>query len=206
MSESRTPLNISFETPHCFVRELELSDELELLSEWLSDPQIARGLNAPVGSLSLEDARKYVASHDRIKSHALGVFSKATGKLQGMWAVYIDWMRKEFLVNVLLAEKFESDVGGMEETGRPIYALMFDEHGMQTLRFSVLASNEKVRSRISREPDQVSGTTRPDGSGPADAIHHFRITREQYYELRSRRAERDAQFRRKREELRQQQA
>jgi hypothetical protein len=91
----------------------------------------------------------------------------------------------------------------MEETGRPIYALMFDEHGMQTLRFSVLASNEKVRSRISREPDQVSGTTRPDGSG-ADAIHHFQVTRERYYELRARRAERDEQFRRKREELRQQ--
>jgi hypothetical protein len=32
---------------------------------------------------------------------------KATGKLQGMWAVYIDWGRKEFLLNVLLAEKFE---------------------------------------------------------------------------------------------------
>lgn len=203
MSERRTPLSISFETPHCFVRELELSDELELLSEWLSDPQIARSLNAPIGSLSPEDARKYVASHDRIKSHALGVFSKANGKLQGMWAVYIDWGRKEFLVNVLLAEKFESEVGGMEETGRPIYALMFDEHGMETLRFSVLASNENVRNRISREPDQISGTTRPDGSG-ADAIHHFQVTRERYYELRARRAERDEQFRRKREELRQQ--
>jgi hypothetical protein len=57
MTEPRTPQNISFETPHCFVRELELNDELELLSDWLSDPQIARSLNAPVGSTrSPEDA------------------------------------------------------------------------------------------------------------------------------------------------------
>jgi len=203
MSEARMPLNISFETPNCVIRELELSDELELLCEWMSDPDIARGLNAPVGKLTIEDARKYISSHDRIKSHALGVFSKATGKLQGLWAVYVDWERKEFLVNVLLAEKFESEVGGMEETGRPIYALMFDEHGMESLRFSVLASNKRVRERITREPEHVTRTSTPDGSG-ADAIHHFRVSRERYYELRARRAERDEQFRRKREELRQQ--
>ena len=205
MIEARAPLNISYETDNCFVRELEVSDELELLCGWMSDANIARGLNAPVGKLTIEDARKYVFSHDRIKSHALGVFSKATGKFQGLWAVYIDWERKEFLVNVLLAEKFESEVGGVEETGRPIYALLFDEHGMETLSFNVLASNDKVRKRIKREPERVTRTASPDGSG-SDAIHHFRITREQYYELRSRRAERDAQFRRKREELRQQQA
>ena len=203
MTETRAPLNIGYETDNCFVRELEVSDELELLCGWMSDANIARGLNAPVGKLTIEDARKYVSSHDRIKSHALGVFSKATGKLQGLWAVYIDWERKEFLVNVLLAEKFESEVGGVEETGRPIYALLFDEHGMETLSFNVLASNDKVRKRIKREPERVTRTASPDGSG-SDAIHHFRITREQYYELRSRRAERDEQFRRKREELRQQ--
>jgi len=203
MIEARAPLNISYETDNCFVRELEVSDELELLCGWMSDANIARGLNAPVGKLTIEDARKYVFSHDRIKSHALGVFSKATGKFQGLWAVYIDWERKEFLVNVLLAEKFESEVGGVEETGRPIYALLFDEHGMETLSFNVLASNDKVRKRIKREPERVTRTASPDGSG-SDAIHHFRITREQYYELRSRRAERDEQFRRKREELRQQ--
>ena len=203
MTEARAPLNIGYETDNCIVRELEVSDELEVLCGWMSDANIARGLNAPVGKLTIEDARKYVSSHDRIKSHALGVFSKATGKFQGLWAVYIDWERKEFLVNVLLAEKFESEVGGVEETGRPIYALLFDEHGMETLSFNVLASNDKVRKRIKREPERVTRTASPDGSG-SDAIHHFRISREQYYELRSRRAERDEQFRRKREELRQQ--
>lgn len=203
MSTNRSPINISYETPHCFVRELEVHDDLEALCAWMADPRITGGLNAPVGRLTLEDARKYVASHDRIHSHALGVFSKATGRLQGLWAVYIDWDRKEFLVNVLLADKFESEVGGMEETGRPIYALLFDEHGMETLRFSVLASNERVRGRITREPVHVAPTARPDGKGE-DAIHHFRISREQYYELRSRRAERDEQFRQKREELRRQ--
>ena len=203
MADTRVPLNIRYETDHCFVRNLELTDPLEVIGKWMAQPDIAKGLNAPVGKLTIEDARRYVSSHDRIKSHALGVFSKATGELQGLWAVYIDWERKEFLVNVLLAEKFESDVGGVEETGRPIYALLFDEHGMQSLRFNVLASNDKMRNRITRAPEHVTRTASPDGGG-ADAIHHFRISREQYYELRARRAERDEQFRRKREELRQQ--
>lgn len=202
MSPETTPTDISFETEHCIVRELELDDNLERLCEWMSEPHIARSLNAPVTKLTIEEVRKYVASHDRIAGHALGVFNKVTGELMGIWSVYVDWEHKEYLLNVLLAVKFDSEVGGIEETGRPIHALMFDEFGMESLRYNVLASNDKMRGRFQERPEHVSTVARRGGDG-SEAIQHFRITRAEYYELRSRRAQRDEEFRRKREELRQ---
>lgn len=203
MADARTPLNISYETDNCIVRELELTDPLEVIGGWMAQPEIARGLNAPARVLGVEDLRKYVAGHNRIDSHALGVFDRKTGALKGLWSVYVDWKTKEFLVNVLLAEKIDSDIGGLRETGRPLYAIMFDDLGMESLRFNVLESNGRVRERISRQPEHVT-RIRATNADETDAIHHFRINREQYYEIRAQRAERDAQFRRRREELRQQ--
>lgn len=205
MSSQQTPLNISYETEHCLVRELELTDPLEEIGRWMSRPDIAKGLNAPVRELGTDELRKYILGHNRIDSHALGVFDRQTGTLKGLWSVYVDWKTKEFLVNVLLAEKVDSDIGGLRETGRPLYAIMFDELGMETLRFNVLESNDRIQGRLTRQPEHVT-RIETSNAGGADAIHHFRITREQYYEIRSRRAERDEQFRRKREELRRLQA
>jgi hypothetical protein len=43
--------------------------------------------------------RKFVASRMTGSSPTRWVSSsKASGKLQGMWTVYVDWGRKEFLV------------------------------------------------------------------------------------------------------------
>lgn len=203
MADARTPLNISYETDNCIVRELELTDPLEVIGGWMAQPEIAKGLNAPARVLDIEDLRKYVTSHNRIDGHALGVFDRKTGTLKGLWSVYVDWKTKEFLVNVLLAEKIDSDIGGLRETGRPLYAIMFDDLGMEALRFNVLQSNENVRWRLNRQPEHVTNLPAP-GDAEADAIYHFRITREQYLERRPHRAERDAEFSRKREEYRRQ--
>jgi hypothetical protein len=203
MADAHTPLNIRYETEHCIVRELELTDPLEVIGGWMAQPDIAKGLNAPARVLDIEDLRKYVTSHNRIDSHALGVFDRKTGTLKGLWSVQVDWKTKEFLVNVLLAEKIDSDVGGIRETGRPLYAIMFDDLGMEALRYNVLESNDKVLWRPTRPPEHITKIN-TSNAGKPDAIHHFRITREQHYENRSRWAERDEQFRQKREELRQQ--
>jgi hypothetical protein len=201
MPDAREPLNICYQTEHCVVRELELTDPLEEIGRWMAQPDIARGLNAPVRELGVEELRKYVLSHDRINSHALGVFDRLTGRLKGLWSVYVDWNTKEFLVNVLLAERIDSELGGLRETGRPLYAIMFDDLGMEALRLKVLKSNDRIQQRLTRQPEHVTKVQAP-AAGGEDAIHHFRITREQYYEIRAQRAERDAEFVRKREERR----
>ena len=87
---SSMAVNIAYESQHCRVRELELDDACADIGNWMADPAIARALNAPARALSLDDVRKYIASHDRISGHLLGVFRKQDGALIGIWSVYID--------------------------------------------------------------------------------------------------------------------
>jgi hypothetical protein len=107
-------------------------------------------------------------------------------------------------LNVLLAEKISGAQGGWRETGRPLYAIMFDDLGMETLVYNVVASNEEIIGRLPSTPVRVSDV--PAASGGTAKIQNYRLTRQEYFEIRSRRAERDAEFDRKREERRRLQA
>jgi hypothetical protein len=195
------PINISYETEHCIVRDLEASDACETICNWMSDPEIAKGLNAPVLALSMDDLHKYIASHNRIDGHLLGVFDRPTGQILGLWSVYLDWEHREFLINVLLPGNVSGELGVLRETGRPIYRIMFEDRGMEALRFNVLASNQRVQERLAvpgdeaiAKPEHVSRTPSASGSGQEE-VRHYRITRDQYVEIRARRAERDAKWR-----------
>jgi hypothetical protein len=204
MTEVRAPLDISYETDNCIVRELEVTDPLDVICGWMARPEIANGLNTSAKPLDIDELRKFVASRNRVDSHALGVFDRASGKLVGMWTVYVDWSRREYLLNVLLAEKISGAQGGLRETGRPLYAIMFDDLGMETLVYNVVASNEEIIGRLPSTPVRVSDVS--SASGGTARIQNYRLTRQEYFEIRSRRAERDAEFDRKREERRRLQA
>ena len=112
-ARARNPHPIAYETEHCIVRELQPADASDAMSDWLADPDTARALNAPARAIGLEDLRRYIAQHDCISSHLLGVFSKSTAELVGLWSIYIDWQHDEFLVNVLMPGRIEGDLGAM---------------------------------------------------------------------------------------------
>ena len=192
MTDERQPLNIVYETEHCLVRELELSDDCEALSRWMADPETAKALNAPVQTLSMEDVRKYVLSHNRIDGHLLGVFDKSNQKLIGIWSVYIDWKFREFLINVLIAEHVNSDVGTLRETGRPLYRLMFVNLDLESMCFNVIASNTNMQTRLTRAPDHTSNVPSASGEG-TETVNHYRLTKQRYLELYANRAQRDAE-------------
>ena len=192
------PFNIAYESEHCTVRELEPADACETICGWMADPAIAKALNAPVRALSMDDLRKYIAQHDRVDGHLLGVFKRSTGELIGLWSVYVDWEQSEFLVNVLIPGKIDGEYGALNETGRPLYAIMFEDCGLETMRYNILASNHYMQDRMSIPnsprtvvPEHISEARSASGDG-RETIQHFRMNREQYLKARSQRAERDA--------------
>ena len=198
---AKRPPDISYETEHCVVRDLETSDACGTICNWLSDPDIAKALNAPVRALGMDDLLKYIAGHNRIEGHLLGVFDKRTVQILGLWSVYVDWNLSEFLVNVLIPGNVEGELGAMKETGRPLYAIMFRDLGLQTMRYNVLASNRVMQDRMRLSggagiaaPEHISSVASATGSGE-EAVQHFRINREQYEEIVARRSERDAAWR-----------
>lgn len=185
-------LNISYETEHCIVRELEITDDCDALSQWMSVPETAKALNAPARALSKDDLRKYVLSHNRRDGHLLGVFSRSSQRLIGVWSVYVDWEYREFLVNVLIAEQTESEIGTLRETGRPLYHLMFMELELEAMCFNIVASNSRMQSRLARAPNHTSEVPSATGQG-TETVNHYRMTKARYLELHANREQRDAE-------------
>jgi hypothetical protein len=198
---SIAPLSIAYETEHCFVRDLVVTDACDTICNWLSDPQVAKALNAPVGALSMDELRRYIAGHDGINGHLVGVFRRDGGDIIGLWSLYVDWEQSEFLVNVLLPGNVDGELGVFRETGRQLYRIMFEDRGLGAMRYNVLASNHRMQERLAvpgdesiARPEHVSRTASAGGTGQEE-LRHYRMTREQYFEVRARRAERDAIWR-----------
>jgi len=178
--QTPAPIVIRVETEHYLVRTLDVDDASERAGQWLADPEKAKMINAPARALSLAEMRAYIASHDRISGHILGIFDKANGNHIGFWAIYIDWPLQEFLVNVLVGERGTAAPGARRETQRKLMAYFFEDLGLETVRFSVLTRNEPVGSKLERAglaPEHMSFTPSVEREA-LEEVQHYRITKD----------------------------
>ncbi|MBI1212173.1 MAG: GNAT family N-acetyltransferase [Alphaproteobacteria bacterium] len=175
------PRSIRLETEHYVVRTLELSDVTERACAWFADPSKTATINLPARALSAEEFADYIASHDRVTGHALGIFDKATGLHIGLWAVYVDWDQSEFLINVLVGER-GYEHGVRRETQRKITDQFFEGMGLETMRCAVLARNERLDGRFSQAGWVPEHTTyKPSVNGEAfEEVRHYSLTRERW--------------------------
>jgi RimJ/RimL family protein N-acetyltransferase len=174
------PIVILVETEHYLVRSLDVADATARAGQWLADPEKAKMINAPARALSLSEMRGYIASHDRIAGHILGIFDKANGNHIGFWAIYIDWPLQEFLVNVLVGERGSAAPGARRETQRKVMAYFFEDLGLETVRFSVLARNEPVGDKLGRAglaPEHMSFTPSVERAA-LEEVQHYRISKD----------------------------
>ena len=193
MPAPTTPFNIGYETDHYLIREMELSDASDTIGGWMADPVIARAVNAPARATSMDDLRRYIAGHNRIDGHLLGVFDKHTKAQIGLWSVYVDWDHMEFLINVLLTARGHAELAPSRETGRPLLFIMFNDLGMERMRFNVLGSNQRVKQRlVNRQPEHASQAPSATGSG-TEEIHHYSVSRQEYFKLREARLQKEAE-------------
>jgi RimJ/RimL family protein N-acetyltransferase len=173
------PLAIKLETPNYVVRTLEPEEATEPWQDWLNDPATMRNLNAPPTTMSRDQIKEYIESHDRVTGHLLGIFAKETGQLVGIRAIYIDPECNEFLVNILIGERDARGKGARSETRTVIYRFFFEELGLDSARCSVVASNDAILRVMDRQGWVREHTSlKPAASGEGFVeLHHFRLTR-----------------------------
>ncbi len=177
---ARAPHAIALETADYIVRTLETGDASEAFREWLADPDTARMLNAPTRHLSAEAVRDYIASFDRVKAHLLGIFEKATGRLVGIRAVYINWPQREFLVNVLIGEKDARNKGARTQSRTAVYRHFFETLDLDLARATVLADNAAVLGGMSKRgwiEDGRDARPQAEGTGFVEVVR-FRLPRD----------------------------
>jgi RimJ/RimL family protein N-acetyltransferase len=195
-SASHTPTKIHLTTPRYVLRTVEPEDVTLRWAAWLADPAKIKHLNAKPLALSIEDIRRYVGGFDHVKGHILGIFEHTSGQMVGFWEVYVDWKHKEFLINVLVGEdRGRSDIGltARRETQRVLLQHFFQTLGLETMRCSMVSTNEPMRhvmeSRGIRH-EHVSKKAGADG-GTSVEILHFRMTKAEWVALRAARIERE---------------
>jgi RimJ/RimL family protein N-acetyltransferase len=189
VTELPAPSDIRLETAHFILRTLTADDPLERAAAWLADPAKAAMINAPARAMPVEAFRKYLASHDRVRGHLLGIFAKEGGALVGFWAVYIDWDEAEFLVNVLVGERGRVSHRAREETQMALLEHFFDVAGLKRLRCTVLARNRYVGFKLLRDCGATLEHTSWKPSATSEAfveIHHYRADAATWHRLRER--------------------
>ena len=174
------PRTISLETPDYIVRTVEPADATREWRDWLTDPDAARNLNARAERLSEEALRDYIASFNRTTAHLLGIFEKASGRLVGIRAVYVDRKRGEFLVNVLIGNPQARNKGARTQSRTAVYRYFFEDLDLHTARATVLAVNEAVLAGMAKRGwvhDRTDYKPAANGQGFAE-VRQFRLTRD----------------------------
>lgn len=173
------PCTVHLETANYTMRTLEPHDNVERLAHWLEDPVAAANLNAAPATRTIEETRAYVASFDRVHSHLIGIFEKASGRLVGIRAFYVDHAHKEFEVNTLIGETDARFKGARSETRDAAFRFFFENLGMESGRCSALSTNAPILKALyakgwvleHREPKRAAS-----GNGFVE-LQFFRLTR-----------------------------
>lgn len=169
------PLTISLESPHYLLRTLETTDDCTAWCDWLIDADTAAMLNVAPTRLTPDDFRDYVTRFDRTNAHALGIFRRDSGKLVGLWAVYVDWPNLRFIVNLIVGDSQERNDGVRSETADLVHRQFFEGLGLLTEHCSAVENNLAIRRileskgwrLVSREQKAA-----PDGVTPVGILHY----------------------------------
>lgn len=169
------PLTVSLASANYVLRSLEPTDDGRDFCGWLEDPETAAQLNAAPSRLSLAEFDAYVRRFDRQHAHLLGIFRRDTGRLVGIWSIYIDWPRSRFIVNLLVGDKVERNRGVRLETADLVHRFFFEELGLLEEHCSAVESNTPIRHILESKGWRLTGREQkmaPDGVTPVGIVHY----------------------------------
>lgn len=165
---------LKLESEHFNLRSLEPDDAQLDWGQWLADPATAAALNSVPRNLSVGERRQFISHIDNKSSYLLGIFEKLSGRLVGMWAIYVDLAEREYLLNVLVWPGDGRNQGALTETREPIYRHFFNELGMNAARINVMANNTYVLGRLKKQPwtlEHKSQMQQPGSVEPTEVCH-----------------------------------
>lgn len=173
---------IELETERYVLRTIEQSDAASGLGQWLLDPAAARWLNAKPRAATPAELKQYIASFDGKASHLIGVFEKDSGRLIGIYSMYVDWPRSEYLFNVLIGEADARNHGARRETRTAIHQFFMDELDLHASLATIMAGHPNIPALLQWGWVVENRSVKPSATGGAPIeFLHLRLSRKAWH-------------------------
>ncbi|UDL87501.1 GNAT family N-acetyltransferase [Mesorhizobium sp. PAMC28654] len=142
------------------IRTLKPSEMTNEIAEWLTDPAVMEGLNAPQKAMGLEAFRAYVGSFDNLKRNLMTILRQADDVPLGLAVMEVDLRHRLGSLHLI--------VGDPENRGRNIafdasvvlLRHFFRERKLEKITFQPLARNKAAIAVCERSGLRLEGTLR----------------------------------------------
>ena len=118
---------VHLETARYILRSVVAGDASESWGRWSRDPTTAHWLNTQARDATREELLQFISSFDDRSRFLVGVFEKNGGRLIGIHAIYVDWGRREYMINVMIGELDARNQGARSEARIAVH-----QHFMET--------------------------------------------------------------------------
>ena len=177
---------VRLETARYILRSVVPDDASEGWQHWSNDPETARWLNTRPREVAREEIVKYIGSFDDQSRFLIGIFEKHGGRLIGIHSIYVDWERREYLINVMIGETDARNKGARSEARIAVHDYFMEVRGLERSVCTVVDGHPQLAQMrrwgwaIERKVQKPAAN-----GGPAVTLLYMYLTREAWRQARA---------------------
>lgn len=142
------------------IRTLRPSEVTTEIAEWLTDPAVMEGLNAPRKAMGLEAFRAYVASFDNLKRNLMTLLRRPDDVPLGLAVMEVDLRHRLGSLHLIIGDPENRGKNIAFEASVVLLRHFFRERKLEKITFQPLARNEAAIAVCERSGLRLEGTLR----------------------------------------------
>ena len=159
-AERLRPVRVDRWSDKVRIRTLMPSEVTTEIAEWLTDPAVMEGLNAPQKAMGLDAFRTYVASFDNLKRNLMTILSRPDDTPLGLAVMEVDLRHRLGSLHMIIGDPENRGRNIAFEASVVLLRHFFRERKLEKVTFQPLARNEAAIAVCERFGLRLEGTLR----------------------------------------------
>jgi diamine N-acetyltransferase len=159
-AERLRPVRVDRWSDKVRIRTLMPSEVTTEIAEWLTDPAVMEGLNAPQKAMGLDAFRTYVASFDNLKRNLMTILSRPDDTPLGLAVMEVDLRHRLGSLHMIIGNPENRGKNIAFEASVVLLRHFFRERKLEKVTFQPLARNEAAIAVCERFGLRLEGTLR----------------------------------------------
>lgn len=132
---------LRIEAARFLLRSLTPADATPTYVSWWNDAEIQAGLNFPARGWGREQAEKHIGSFNNETKFHIGIFDKATGRMIGFFAAFLDFRNRTAKTNVVIGDRDFWGQQVVQEVRGEMLKFLFGIAGMEKVKGEIQGRN-----------------------------------------------------------------